>query len=90
MKSVEPCFVGPFAGTRFNREALVKALLEHFKSARQISPEYNRVYSEYKKLSDDQLGDPEEVQKIMNSLYSNVVSKHLAPLTKMLDSFFVK
>jgi len=75
---------------RFNRETLVKQLLQHFKSGRKIFPKYTRVYSEYKKLTDDQLSDPEEIQRIMDSLYQSAVSKHLAPLTKILRGFFVK
>jgi hypothetical protein len=84
--------VGPLVSARFNREALVKQLLQHFKSGKKIFPKYTRVYSEYTKarLTDDQLSDPEEIQKIMDSLYQSVVSKHLAPVTKILGSFFVK
>lgn len=82
--------VGPLVSARFNRETLVKQLFQHFKSGRKIFPKYTRVYSEYKKLTDDQLSDPEEIQKIMETLYQSVVSKHLAPLTKILRGFFVK
>jgi hypothetical protein len=88
--------VGPLVSARFNRETLVKQLLQHFKSGKKITPKFTpkftRVYSEYTKtkLSDDQLSDPDEIQKVMNSLYENLVSKHLIPLTKILRSFFVK
>jgi hypothetical protein len=75
---------------KFKREPLVKELLEHFHSGKKISPKYTRVYSEYKKLTDDQLNDPDEIQKIMNSLYQGVASKHLVALAKVLGGFFVK
>ena len=82
--------VGPLESNKFKREPLVNKLLEHFRSGKKITPKYTRVYSEYKKLTDDQLSDPEEIQKIMDLLYQSVVSKHLAPLTKIRRSFFVK
>jgi PD-(D/E)XK nuclease superfamily len=34
--------VGPFSGDKFDRETLVKQLLEHFKSNKRISPEFTR------------------------------------------------
>jgi len=40
-------------------------------------------------MPDDQLSDPDEIQKIMNSLYQNVASKHLVALAKVLGGFFV-
>jgi hypothetical protein len=82
--------VGPLESNKFKREALVKELLEYFHSGKKISPKYTRVYSEYKKLTDDQLNDPEEILKIMNSLYQTVASKHLVSLAKILGNFFVK
>src|SRR5262249_38118819 len=82
--------VGPLESDKFKREPLVKKLLEHFHRGKKITPKYTRVYSEYKKLTDDQLNDPDEIQKIMNSLYQTVASKHLVSLAKILRSFFVK
>jgi hypothetical protein len=84
--------VGPLTSVKFNREALAKELLKHFKSGKEITSKFTRVYSEYikTKLTDDQRGDPDEIQKIMNSLYGNVESKHLIPVTKIIGSFFAK
>jgi hypothetical protein len=84
--------VGPLASASFSRETLIKQLFQHFKSGKKITPKFTRVYREYTKtkMTDDQLSDPEEIQKIMDSLYQRVVSTHFAPLTNILRSFFVK
>jgi hypothetical protein len=84
--------VGPLVSAKFNRETLIKQLFQHFKSEKKISPKFTRVYRETTKtkMTDDQLSDPEEIQKIMVSLYQKVASTHLASLTKILRSFFVK
>jgi hypothetical protein len=84
--------VGPFASSKFNREELVKKLLQYFGSEKKIFPKYTRVYSEYTKTkpTDDQLSDSEEIQKIMNSLYQSAVSKHLTSLTEIVRGFFAK
>jgi hypothetical protein len=80
--------VGPFVSDKFNREALVKKFLAHFKSNIKVYPKYTRVYSEYRRLTDDQAGDPEEMLAAMNALYETVVSNHLAPIVEITRCFF--
>jgi hypothetical protein len=82
--------VGPLSSEKFNRETLVKDLNEYFKNKNKIYPKYTRVYSEYTKLNDDQLNDPEEIQKAMNALYESIVSKHLKSVTDISRRFFQK
>jgi hypothetical protein len=78
------------ANATFNREALVKTLLEHFKVSTKIYPKYTRVYSEYKKLTEDQVSDPEEILTTMNALYASVVTRYLPAVTDITRRFFEK
>jgi hypothetical protein len=55
---------------RYNREAFARRLLEYFKSTRRISAKYTRVFSEYKRLTEDEVNDPEQILTSMNSLLS--------------------
>jgi hypothetical protein len=80
--------VGPFTNEKFAREPLVKNLLDHFKSNSKIYPKYTRVYSEYKKLTEDQVGDPAEMENAMNAIYESVASKHLSAVTDIVTNFF--
>jgi PD-(D/E)XK nuclease superfamily len=82
--------VGPFAGEKFNRELLVRELLDYFKSKKQITQKYTRVYSEYIKFTDDQIGNSEEIQTAMNSLYEKVASRHLSSVKDISQRFFQK
>lgn len=82
--------VGPIEGDQIKREPLVKELLKYFNNKKQITPKYTRVYSEYKKLTEDQVGDAEAIQSIMNSLYESVASKHLSSVIDISRRFFVK
>jgi hypothetical protein len=82
--------VGPFSDAKFNREAFVKKFLEHFKVSTKIYPKYTRVYSEYKKLTEDQVSDPEEILTTMNALYANVVTRYLPAVTDITQRFFEK
>ena len=74
----------------YNREPLVKELCEYFKNKSKIYPKYTRVYSEYTKLTEDQVADPEEMQTAMNSLYQSIVSKHLSSVIDISRRFFQK
>ncbi len=82
--------VGPIVGKQFNRDFLVTELLEYFENKKRITPKYTRVCSEYRKLTEDQMGDPEEILAIMNSLYENIVGKHLSSVIKISRRFFQK
>lgn len=79
--------VGPFAGERFERRELAQALLDHFGNTSQIAPKYTRVFSEYRKLSEDQASDDETLHKIMEELFSSS-QRHFAPVQKILSEFF--
>jgi hypothetical protein len=80
--------IGPFTGEKFSRERLVKNLLSHFGSNSKIYPKYTRVCNEYKKLTEDQVSDPAEMENAMNAVYETVTSKHLSAITDILATFF--
>jgi hypothetical protein len=82
--------VGPFAGERFNREHLARTLLGHFRANAnaQISPNYTRVYSGYKTLTEDEAGDFEGLRATMEDVYSTVTHNHMSTVTRILRSFF--
>jgi len=69
---------------------LVQRLLDYFKSSNKIYPKYTRVYSEYKKLTEDQVNYSEEIEKAMEAFYSTVASKHLSAVTDILKALFQK
>jgi hypothetical protein len=46
------------------------------------------VYSEYRKLTDDQAAEPEEMLAIMNALYENAASAHLQSVIEITRRFF--
>jgi hypothetical protein len=82
--------VGPYASEQFPREVLVQRLLDYFKSSNKIYPKYTRVYSEYKKLTEDQVSNSEEIEKVMEAFYSTVTSKHLPAVIDVVKTFFQK
>ena len=82
--------VGPFSSVKFNREILVKRFLDYFKSKTKIYPKFTRVYSEYRKLTDDQVSDPQEMLTVMNALYQTASSNHLPSITEITRRFFQK
>ena len=82
--------VGPIESDQIQREPLVRELLRYFQNKKQITPKYTRVYSEYKKLTEDQVGDAEAIQAIMNSLYESVANKHLSSVLEISRRFFPK
>ncbi|MGY4308950.1 hypothetical protein ACVIJ6_006193 [Bradyrhizobium sp. USDA 4369] len=81
--------VAPFNSDRYNREALARALLNHFKTnTKTITPKYTRVYSDYKKLSDEQLGSTDEILRVMNDLYQVVSSRYLSAVADIARCAF--
>jgi len=80
--------VGPFAGEKYQRGPLAQELLDYFKNKNKIYPKYTRVYSEYKTLIEDQTGDAEEIQSIMETLYNNLSGKHVTAVSDIVRRFF--
>lgn len=81
--------IGPFTTDRFNREKLARELLTYFKSnVKNITPRYTRVYSEYKRLSDDQMSSAEAISKVMEDLYQNASTKHLSAVAEIVKKGF--
>lgn len=69
--------VGPFSSEQYVRKPFAEDLLTYFKSGRKLTPTYTRVHSEYKKLTDDEAENAEDVQRAMNSSWESVKSRHL-------------
>ena len=83
--------VGPFSSDKFDRKLLVGDLLKYFNHEKKnATAKYTRVYSEYKKLTENQAGDPEEIQAVINQLYEAVQSRHLSSVTEISRRFFQK
>jgi hypothetical protein len=72
------------------RKPLVEALLTYFKIGRKPKEERTRVYSAYKKLTDDEVENEEDVQRAMNSLWESAKSEHLSSVVDISRRFFKK
>ena len=82
--------VGPFSSEQYVRKPFAEDLLTYFKSGRKLTPTYTRVYSEYKKLTDDEAENAEDVQRAMNLLWESVKSRHLSSVIEISRRFFKK
>jgi len=80
--------VGPLSGTKLPREILVKQFLDHFGSNTKITAKFTRIYSEHRKLTNDQISDPEELVVAMNALYETVVVNHLPAIIEITRLVF--
>ena len=78
--------VGPFP----SRKPFAEDLLAYFKSGNKPTQKFTRVHSEYKKLTDDEVENAEDVQRAMNSLWESVRSRHLTSVTDVSRRFFQK
>ena len=80
--------VGPFPGNEFNRELLARELLDYFGRNYTIYPNYTRVYSQYRTLTEEEANDSEGMSARMEEFYTEVKNEHLTDVTGILRRFF--
>src|SRR3954471_12597185 len=80
--------VGPFKHLQYEKEPLARRLLLHFgNNVKTISPQYTRVHSQYRSLTEEAAGDVEKLQSDMALLYKDA-AHHLEAIAAILADYF--